>query len=66
MGKHQLLVFTAGLMLTAATVPADAHRRPVRLRFYMHDITGGPGQTAVLLVRGTGPPNPSMPDGANC
>ncbi|KAF8698976.1 hypothetical protein HU200_034804 [Digitaria exilis] len=30
----------------------------------MHDITGRPGQTAVLLVNGTGPPNPSMPAGS--
>ncbi|KAL6647633.1 hypothetical protein ACP70R_015070 [Stipagrostis hirtigluma subsp. patula] len=64
MAKHELLVITAALMLAMAAVPADSRRRPVHLRFYMHDITGGPGQTAVLLIRGTGPPNPSMPDGS--
>ncbi|RLM86109.1 hypothetical protein C2845_PM04G00710 [Panicum miliaceum] len=29
----------------------------------MHDIVGGPGQTAALLVRGPGPANPSMHPG---
>nr|CAB3455444.1 unnamed protein product [Digitaria exilis] len=29
----------------------------------MQDIVGGPGQTAVLLVRGSGPENPSMHPG---
>uniref|UniRef100_A0A8R7TI97 Dirigent protein n=1 Tax=Triticum urartu TaxID=4572 RepID=A0A8R7TI97_TRIUA len=43
-------------------VPSSAARcRLVHLHFYMHDIIGGPGQTAVRVVRGQGPPHPSMP-----
>ncbi|CAL5092181.1 unnamed protein product [Urochloa decumbens] len=56
-----------GVLLIAAAMVvavASARRRPVRLRLYMHDITGGPGQTAVKLVKGTGPANPSMPEGS--
>ncbi|CAL5092184.1 unnamed protein product [Urochloa decumbens] len=56
-----------GVLLMAAAMVvavASAGRRPVRLRVYMHDITGGPGQTAVALVNGTGPANPSMPAGS--
>ncbi|CAN6222125.1 unnamed protein product [Urochloa humidicola] len=49
--RLQLLLTAAAILLAVAS----ARRRPVRLRLYMHDITGGPGQTAVLLVNGTGP-----------
>nr|CAB3455443.1 unnamed protein product [Digitaria exilis] len=59
--KRQLLVVTAAALLLAVV---SARRRPVRLLLYMHDITGGPGQTAMPLVNGTGPPNPSMPVGS--
>ncbi|CAN6209100.1 unnamed protein product [Urochloa humidicola] len=58
--KLLLLLVAAALVLAVAS----ARRRPVRLRLYMHDITGGPGQTAVALVSGTGPANPSMPAGS--
>jgi hypothetical protein len=54
------------LVLLASPSPASARRRrrlPVRLRVYMHDIVGGPGQTAVLLVKGTGPENPTLHPG---
>jgi hypothetical protein len=55
------------LLLLASPSPASARRRrrrlPVRLRVYMHDIVGGPGQTAVLLVKGTGPENPTLHPG---
>ncbi|XP_010234081.3 dirigent protein 1 [Brachypodium distachyon] len=50
--------------LSSAAVPAaSAGRgsRPIHLHFYMHDITGGPGQTAVQLVKGPGPSHPLMP-----
>jgi len=58
--RRLLLLLVAGAVLLA---PASARRRPVRLRVYMHDIVGGPGQTAALLVRGPGPENPSMHPG---
>lgn len=59
--KRGLLV----LLLVAAVVAtaSAARRRPVRLRVYMHDIVGGPGQTSVRLVQGPGPENPSMHPG---
>ncbi|KAL6647634.1 hypothetical protein ACP70R_015071 [Stipagrostis hirtigluma subsp. patula] len=55
-----ILLLAVALTLAAA---ASARRRPVRLRLYMHDVVGGPGQTAVLLVKGPGPENPSMHPG---
>ncbi|CAN6196625.1 unnamed protein product [Urochloa humidicola] len=58
--KLQLLLIAAALVLGVSS----ARRRPVRLLLYMHDITGGPGQTAVLLVNGSGPANPWMPAGS--
>lgn len=58
--KRQLLAIAAALLLLGV---ASAGRRPVRLRLYMHDITGGPGRTAVFLINGTGPANPSVPPG---
>ncbi|RLN34462.1 hypothetical protein C2845_PM03G17740 [Panicum miliaceum] len=64
--RRRLLLVAAALLLTLLAAPApvaSARRRPVRLRVYMHDIVGGPGQTAVLLVRGPGPENPSMHPG---
>ncbi|KAF8682043.1 hypothetical protein HU200_045503 [Digitaria exilis] len=44
-----------------AETAAESGRRPIHLHFYMHDITGGPGQTAVQVVKGPGPPHPAMP-----
>ncbi|CAM0151683.1 unnamed protein product [Urochloa decumbens] len=58
--KLLLLVIAAAMVLAVDS----AGRRSVRLRLYMHDITGGPAQTAVVLVNGTGPANPSMPAGS--
>jgi hypothetical protein len=58
--KQQLVLIAAALVLAVAS----ARRRPVHLPLYMHDITGGPGRTAVPLVNGTGPLNPSMPAGS--
>ena len=59
-------VFIASLVAAlamAAAGPAAAARggRVIHLRFYMHDITGGPGQTAVQVVKGPGPAHPVMP-----
>ncbi|CAN6163681.1 unnamed protein product [Urochloa humidicola] len=50
--RHLLLLLVA-LSLAAA----DARRRPVHLRLYMHDILGGPEQTAIRLIRNAGPPH---------
>ena len=58
--KHHLFLLAIALILA---VPASARRRPVHLHFYMHDIVGGPGQTSVVVVKGPGPPNPSMSPG---
>jgi hypothetical protein len=60
-----LLVVALSLSTTTTTVVVvSARRRPVRLRLYMHDIVGGPGQTSVRLVQGPGPEeNPSMHPG---
>ncbi|XP_039831055.1 dirigent protein 1-like [Panicum virgatum] len=61
------VVFVASLVaaLAMASGPAAAAarggRRVIHLRFYMHDITGGPGQTAVQVVKGPGPAHPVMP-----
>ncbi|RLN41603.1 hypothetical protein C2845_PM01G36970 [Panicum miliaceum] len=58
------VVFIASLVavLAMAAGPAAAHGgRVIHLRFYMHDITGGPGQTAVQVVKGPGPAHPVMP-----
>ncbi|KAL5198389.1 hypothetical protein ABZP36_001901 [Zizania latifolia] len=65
--KHRLGggLLAVALILAMAAVPASARRRAVRLRFYMHDIVGGPGQTSVVVVKGPGPPNPSMAAGNN-
>uniref|UniRef100_A0A0A8XSH8 Dirigent protein n=1 Tax=Arundo donax TaxID=35708 RepID=A0A0A8XSH8_ARUDO len=59
--NKRLLLLATAVALTLAT--ASARRRPVRLRLYMHDIVGGAGQTAVRLVKGPGPENPSMHPG---
>uniref|UniRef100_A0A0E0LG54 Dirigent protein n=1 Tax=Oryza punctata TaxID=4537 RepID=A0A0E0LG54_ORYPU len=57
-----LLAAVITVILAAAfAVPASAaRRRPVRLHLYMHDIAG---ETAVQVVKGTGPLHPSMPPG---
>lgn len=58
--NRSLLLVVAGVALALLASPSavSARRRPVRLRLYMHDIVGGPGQTAVRLVKGPGPDNP--------
>ncbi|CAL5077456.1 unnamed protein product [Urochloa decumbens] len=61
--KRRVLFFLAAVFVLFASPAASARRRPVRLRLYMQDIVGGPGQTAVLLVKGPGPENPSMHPG---
>jgi hypothetical protein len=48
------------LALTILVPPVSAQRRPVRLRVYVQEVLGGPGQTEKLLVRGPGPENPSL------
>jgi len=55
-------VFLA-VALAMATGPAAAAARGrlIHLHFFMHDITGGPGQTAVQVVKGPGPAHPAMP-----
>ncbi|OEL16926.1 hypothetical protein BAE44_0022053 [Dichanthelium oligosanthes] len=55
--QHLLLVVTVVALFLAA---ADARRRPVHLRLYMHDIIGGPEQTAIHLIRNAGPPHKSL------
>ncbi|KAL6880371.1 hypothetical protein ACP4OV_011936 [Aristida adscensionis] len=60
---RRLLLAAAVALTLAAAASAPARRRPVRLRLYMHDVVGGPGQTAVRLVKGPGPENPSMHPG---
>ncbi|KAK3143581.1 hypothetical protein QOZ80_4AG0302120 [Eleusine coracana subsp. coracana] len=44
-------------------VAAAAKRggRLIHVKVYMHDITGGPGQTAVQVVKGPGAAHPVMP-----
>ncbi|XP_006658206.2 dirigent protein 1-like [Oryza brachyantha] len=65
-GKHHhyypFLAAAAVITFILAAVPAAsaARRRPVRLHFYMHDIAG---ETAVQVVKGSGPLHPSMPPG---
>ncbi|CAN6180821.1 unnamed protein product [Urochloa humidicola] len=61
--RRVALALGAAVLLVLFASPASARRRPVRLRVYMHDIVGGPGQTAVRLVKGPGPENPSMHPG---
>jgi hypothetical protein len=61
--KRLLLVAVVSLALSASPSAVSGRRSPVRLRLYMHDIVGGPGQTAVRLVKGPGPENPSMHPG---
>ncbi|KAF8722246.1 hypothetical protein HU200_022554 [Digitaria exilis] len=55
------LVVALAMAAGAAETAAESGRRPIHLHFYMHDITGGPGQTAVQVVKGPGPPHPVMP-----
>ena len=55
-----LVASVTTLALALPTATAAVRSRQIHLRFYMHDITGGPGQTAVQLVKGTGPAHPFM------
>ncbi|KAL6851904.1 hypothetical protein ACP4OV_020089 [Aristida adscensionis] len=45
----------------AAAAAARGGGRQIHLHFYMHDITGGPEQTAVQVVKGPGAAHPAMP-----
>ncbi|CAL4917607.1 unnamed protein product [Urochloa decumbens] len=57
-----LVSLVAVSLAMAAPAAAEAARgRPIHLHFYMHDITGGPDQTAVQVVKGPGPAHPAMP-----
>jgi hypothetical protein len=49
--------------LACAIIAAEAKHRGgvIHLRLYMHDITGGPGQTAVQVIKGPGTAHPVMP-----
>ncbi|XP_066337623.1 dirigent protein 1-like [Miscanthus floridulus] len=65
--RFLFLVSLVVAALAMATVPAAAaahdaggRSRLIHLHFYMHDITGGPGQTAVQVVKGPGPAHPAM------
>ncbi|CAN6282444.1 unnamed protein product [Urochloa humidicola] len=53
------VLFIVSLMAVALAMAAAA--APIHLHFFMHDITGGPDQTAVQVVKGPGQANPSMP-----
>jgi hypothetical protein len=57
--QHLLLAATVAVVLLLVAA-ADASQRPVHLRLYMHDIIGGPGQTAIHLIRNVGPPHTSL------
>ncbi|XP_051194612.1 dirigent protein 1 [Lolium perenne] len=63
MAPTSRILFLVSLTLALATAPAAARSKQIHLHFYMHDITGGPGQTAVQLVKSPGPahPSPYMP-----
>ncbi|KAM3046191.1 hypothetical protein ACUV84_017168 [Puccinellia chinampoensis] len=50
-------VALAGLFVAALADDA----RNILLHMYMHNIFGPPGQRVVLITKGTGPMNPSMP-----
>ncbi|KAJ1293073.1 hypothetical protein BS78_01G040100 [Paspalum vaginatum] len=58
-GKERHLVLAATVVALLLAM-ADARRRPVHLRLYMHDIIGGPEQTAIHLIRNVGPPHASL------
>ncbi|CAL4950756.1 unnamed protein product [Urochloa decumbens] len=54
-----LLLLAAAVALT--TPPVSAWRRPVRVTVYVQEYLGnGPETTEKLLVRGSGPANPSL------
>ncbi|CAN6282442.1 unnamed protein product [Urochloa humidicola] len=53
------VLFLVSLLAVALSMAAAA--APIHLHFFMHDITGGPDQTARQVRKGTGPANPSMP-----
>ncbi|KAM3366625.1 hypothetical protein ACQJBY_015797 [Aegilops geniculata] len=60
MARHRLLLAAAVVLaLAAASIADDA--RQILLRMYMHNVFGPPGQRVVLIVKGAGPMNPSMP-----
>ncbi|WVZ60967.1 hypothetical protein U9M48_010913 [Paspalum notatum var. saurae] len=58
--KEKHLVVLAVTVVAFLLAMADARRCPVHLRLYMHDIIGGPEQTAIHLIRDVGPPHASL------
>ncbi|KAL6647637.1 hypothetical protein ACP70R_015074 [Stipagrostis hirtigluma subsp. patula] len=60
MAKPQLLPLLVAVVVAPLLAAAGARRRPVHLRLYMHDIIGGPGATAIHLIRGAGPPHATL------
>ncbi|CAM0905136.1 unnamed protein product [Alopecurus aequalis] len=54
-----LVAATVALALFVAVLADDA--RQILLHMYMHNIFGPPGQRVVLITKGTGPMNPSLP-----
>lgn len=64
MPRVLFLVSLACAMAIGACWPVAAAKRGgrlIHLKLYMHDITGGPGQTAVQVVKGPGAAHPAMP-----
>lgn len=62
--RFLFLVSLVAALAMATGLAAAAHGgrgRPIHLHFYMHDITGGAGQTAVQVIKGPGPAHPVMP-----
>ncbi|XP_062209326.1 dirigent protein 1-like [Phragmites australis] len=57
-----LFLVSLALAMAAGPWPVAARGgRLIHLHFYMHDITGGPDQTAVQVVKGPGAVHPLMP-----
>uniref|UniRef100_A0A0A9AAK3 Dirigent protein n=1 Tax=Arundo donax TaxID=35708 RepID=A0A0A9AAK3_ARUDO len=57
-----LFLVSLALIMAAGSQPVAARGgRQIHLHFYMHDITGGPDQTAVQVVKGPGAAHPLMP-----
>ncbi|KAL6626400.1 hypothetical protein ACP70R_030126 [Stipagrostis hirtigluma subsp. patula] len=64
MAARVFFFFLALALVAGPWRPVAAARRgerQIHLHFYMHDITGGPDQTAVQVVKGPGAAHPLMP-----
>jgi hypothetical protein len=59
--KQRLVAVAAAVALTLFVAAVADDARNILLHMYMHNIYGPPGQRAVLITKGTGPMNPSMP-----